>query len=80
MTYVTQDDFDEAIAAVTEDIRDTENRLREEFTGTVRYEVSRMDTHLDTQDESIKWIQRYALTSLVLIICALIGFIAYVKF
>ena len=77
--YVSQDDLDEAIADVREDIRDTENRLREEFTGAVRYEVNRMDRHLDTQDNSIKWIQRYALTSLVLIVCALIALISYIK-
>ena len=72
MSFVTHDELGEAIAAVTEDIRDTEERLRTEFTNAVRYEGDRTDRHLATQDESIRWILRTAITSLVLIVGALI--------
>lgn len=70
--YVTGQELSDAIAAVTADIRDTETRLRDEFTGTVRFEVGRMDTHLGDQDETLKWINRWALGSLVLVVVGLL--------
>ena len=70
--FVTQVELTEAIAAVTEDIRDTERRLRSEFTAVVRYEGDRTDGHLASQDEKLVWINRWTLGTLVAIIVALI--------
>ena len=70
--YITRSELDDAIAAVTEDIRETEQRLDEKFTNTVRWEIGRVDKHLSDQDESLKWIQRFALGALLTVIAALI--------
>ena len=70
--FVTHDELSEAIAAVTDDIRDTEQRLRDEFTTAVRFEAERTEKHLDAQDETLKWINRWALGGLLMVICALI--------
>lgn len=70
--YVTHDELSEAIAAVTEDIRDTEQRLDAKFTGALRYEMGRVDQHLSAQDETLKWINRWTLGALLAVIVALI--------
>lgn len=70
--FVTHNELAEAIQSVTDDIRDTEQRLRDEFTGAVRFELSRVDDHLVAQDETLKWINRWALGILVTVIAALI--------
>ena len=77
MSYVTHDELGAAIAAVTEDIRDTEQRLREEFTNAVRFEADRTEKHLDAQDETLKWINRWALGALVAFITSLLGGLIY---
>ena len=51
--FVTHTELDEAIAAVKDDIAETEQRLRREWKETVRFEVGRVDTHLDAQDGKI---------------------------
>lgn len=70
--WVSRSELDDAIDRVTADIRDTENKLRTEFTSTVRFEVGRIDSHLDAQDERLTWIYRFALGALVTIIAGLI--------
>lgn len=72
MSYVTHEELDAAIAAVTEDIRDTEHRLRNEFTSAFRHEIDRFDTHLTEQDHKLMWINRWTLTALVSILAAII--------
>ena len=70
--YITSDQLTEAITAVTRDIRETEHRLRTEFTSAMWHEGGRIDKHLESQDETLKWINRWALGALVTVICALI--------
>ena len=72
MDYVTRTELDEAIDAVRDDIRETEERLREEWTNTVRFEVGRVDSHLGVQDSKIDWTLRLIVTLLVTVIGALI--------
>lgn len=75
--FATKDELDDAIAAVRQDIRITESRLRKEWTDTVRYEIGRVENHLGEQDHSIRGIYLAAISSLVLLVCAVIGLIGY---
>lgn len=70
--FVTHPELNEAIEAVLEDIRDSEERLRKEFTTTMRWELQRITDHLGEQDETLKWINRWTLGVLVSVIVALI--------
>lgn len=71
--YVTHDELAVALADVRADIDDTEQRLRDEFTNTVRFEVGRVDQHLTQQDSRINWTLGLIVTLLV----ALVGGLLY---
>lgn len=75
--FATKDELDDAISAVRHDIRVTERRLREEWTDTLRYEIGRVDDHLGQQDNAIRGIYLAAISSLILLACAVIGLIGY---
>lgn len=70
--YVTRSDLDKAIEAVREDINETEQRLRREWTDAVRYEVGRVTDHLTDQDTKINWTLGLIVSLLLLIISALL--------
>lgn len=70
--FVTHSELDEAIAAVKSDIADTEQRLRREWTDTVRYEVGRVSNHLSAQDVKINWTLGLIITLLLTLIGALV--------
>lgn len=63
--YVTRDELAEALADVRADIADTEERLRTEFTQTVRYEVGKVDAHLTQQDTRLNWTLGLIITLLL---------------
>jgi hypothetical protein len=75
--YVTHSELDAAIAAVKDDIADTEQRLRKEWTDTVRYEVGRMDKHLDDQDVKFNWMIGLQFTLLLAVMSGLIYFLLH---
>lgn len=85
--YATRDELDDAITAVRRDIRDSEIRLRGEWTDTVRYEIGGVTAHLGEQDDvlrgqndSIRGIYLTAISSLVLLLCAILGLVGYLIF
>lgn len=63
--YVTHGELDAAISAVKDDIAETERRLRGEFTDVVRYEVGKVDDHLEDQDGRLVNILRTAVAALI---------------
>lgn len=63
--YVTHGELDAAIASVKDDIAETERRLRGEFTDVVRYEVGKVDDHLEDQDGRLVNILRTAVAALI---------------
>ena len=70
--YVTRGELADAIADVRHDIEETEQRLRTEFTATVRYEVGRVDTHLTDQDTKINWTLGLIVTLLLALVSGLV--------
>jgi len=66
--FVTHRELEEALSAVRDDIQETENRLRQEWTSTVRFEMQRMDTHLTDQDTKINWTLGLIVTLLVTLV------------
>lgn len=72
--WVTHSELDAAIDAVRADIQETEQRLRKEWTDTVRYEVGRVSGHLSEQDIKINWI----LGLIVALLVSLLGSSVYV--
>lgn len=66
--YVTRVELDAAIDAVRADIADTEQRLRREWTDTVRYEMGRVSGHLSEQDVKINWTIGLIVTLLLTVI------------
>lgn len=76
--YVTHDELhlelEAAKDAVREDIRETETRLRKEWTDTVRFEVGRVDGHLTDQDTKINW----TLGLIALLLITAVGALIYV--
>lgn len=70
--FVTRSDLDTAIADVREDIRETEDRLRTEFSDRMSFEILRFDRHLDSQDTRLTWILGVLLSLLVAVIAALV--------
>ena len=69
--WVTHSELDAAIDAVRADIQETEQRLRKEWTDTVRYEVGRVSDHLSEQDIKISWTLGLQITLLLAIISGL---------
>ena len=69
--WVTHSELDAAIDAVRADIQETEQRLRDEWTDTVRYEVGRVSDHLSAQDIKISWTLGLQITLLLAIISGL---------
>lgn len=70
--YVTHDELAEALADVRADIDETEQRLRSEFTSTVRYEIGKVDTHLTQQDTRINWTLGLIVSLLVVLVGGLL--------
>ena len=69
--WVTHSELDAALDAVRADIADTEQRLRKEWTDTVRYEVDRVSGHLSEQDIKINWTLGLIVTLLLAVISGL---------
>lgn len=65
MSFVTHEELDKAIEAVREDIGETEQRLRSEFTDAMRFEFNRTEKHLDQQDGKINWVLGLIVTLLI---------------
>lgn len=79
--YVTHAELDAALADVREDIADTEQRLRTEWTDAVRYEGARTEKHLEDQDRLIDRISGrtdWILGLLVAALVAAVGALLYV--
>lgn len=74
--FVTRIELDAAIDAVRADIADTEQRLRKEWTDTVRYEMGRVGSHLSEQDVKINWVLGLIIAGLVTVV----GSMIYVAF
>lgn len=70
--WVTHSELDAAIDAVRADIQETEQRLRKEWTDTVRYEVGRVSGHLSEQDIKINWTLGLIVTLLLSCISGLV--------
>lgn len=70
--WVTRTELDEAIDAVKADIADTEQRLRKEWTDTVRYEVGKVGDHLTDQDTKINATLALIVTLLLTVIGGLL--------
>lgn len=70
--FVTRSELDEAITDVRREADEMEQRLRGEFTGTVRYEIGKLDKHLDQQDAKFHWVLGVLFSLLVAVIASLI--------
>lgn len=72
MDFVTRTELDSALDAVRADIAETEQRLRKEWTDTVRYEMGRVTGHLTEQDVKINWTLGLIGTLLLTVISGLV--------
>ena len=77
MNYVTRAELDKAIDGVVERIDETEQRLREEWTNTVRWEMGRVDDHLGEQDSKINWVLGLIVSLLVAVVATGVGAFIY---
>lgn len=75
--FVTHDELQEAVENAKEElihrIDETEDLLRKEFTGSLRYEMDRQDNHLQEQDTKLDRIQYWIIATLLTIVLAVIG-------